>query len=222
MIDPTGKLIQHRFFRQHCSSIEHNNKTLFVKDLSLFKNLDLKKVLFVDNHIFSFAANLKNGIPVVDYLGDINDCELLKVANYVVNLSKEENLMKANDRVFGLQQIKNTDISSFIKFYGVDELTEHVETDFDDDGDTVKSALLQNYDSSEEELDRMPFGVPETIVEIMEDCTPTVVVDNSTNSFQFLVGQTKNQMTPKNIQVERSCHNMSNEDQVEEPTLINI
>jgi hypothetical protein len=70
--------------------------------LSLFKNLDLKKVLFVDNHIFSFAANLKNGIHVVDYLGDINDCELLKVANYVVNLSKEENLMKANDRVFGL------------------------------------------------------------------------------------------------------------------------
>jgi hypothetical protein len=75
---------------------------LFVKDLSLFNNLDLTKVLFVDNHIFSFAANLKNGIPVVDYLGNVNDCELLKVANYVVNLSKEENLMKANDRVFGL------------------------------------------------------------------------------------------------------------------------
>ena len=75
---------------------------MFVKDLSLFNNLDLKKVLFVDNHIFSFAANLKNGIPVVDYLGNVNDCELLKVANYVVNLSKEENLMKANDRVFGL------------------------------------------------------------------------------------------------------------------------
>lgn len=75
---------------------------MFVKDLSLFNNLDLTKVLFVDNHIFSFAANLKNGIPVVDYLGNVNDCELLKVANYVVNLSKEENLMKANDRVFGL------------------------------------------------------------------------------------------------------------------------
>jgi hypothetical protein len=75
---------------------------LFVKDLSLFNNLDLTKVLFVDNHIFSFAANLKNGIPVVDYLGNVNDCELLKVANYVANLSKEENLMKANDRVFGL------------------------------------------------------------------------------------------------------------------------
>ena len=29
----------------------------------------------------------------------------------------------------------------------------------------------------------MPFGVPETIVEIMEDCTPTIVIDNSTNSY---------------------------------------
>lgn len=44
-------------------------QNLFIKDLSLFPNLDLRKVLFVDNHIISFAANLKNGIPVVDFLG---------------------------------------------------------------------------------------------------------------------------------------------------------
>jgi hypothetical protein len=42
----------------------------------------------VDNHIFSFAANLKNGIPVVDFTGKKDDCELLKVANYVKGLSK--------------------------------------------------------------------------------------------------------------------------------------
>lgn len=69
-LDPDGKLIQHRFFRQHTSAVKHLNQTLFIKDLSLLKNLDLKKVLFVDNHIFSFAANLKNGIPVVDFLGN--------------------------------------------------------------------------------------------------------------------------------------------------------
>jgi len=57
----------------------------------------LKKVLFVDNHIFSFAANLKNGIPVVDFLGDRQDTELLKVANYVLALADESNLMRANE-----------------------------------------------------------------------------------------------------------------------------
>ena len=69
-----------------------------MKDLSVFSGeADLKKVLFVDNHIFSFAANLKNGIPVVDFLGDRQDTELLKVANYVLALSDESNLMRANE-----------------------------------------------------------------------------------------------------------------------------
>lgn len=57
----------------------------------------MTKVLFVDNHIFSFAANLKNGIPVVDFLGDRQDTELLKVANYVLALADESNLMRANE-----------------------------------------------------------------------------------------------------------------------------
>jgi TFIIF-interacting CTD phosphatase-like protein len=69
-----------------------------VKDLSVFSGeADLTKVLFVDNHIFSFAANLKNGIPVVDFLGDRQDTELLKVANYVLALADESNLMRANE-----------------------------------------------------------------------------------------------------------------------------
>lgn len=69
-----------------------------MKDLSVFSGeVDLKKVLFVDNHIFSFAANLKNGIPVVDFLGDRQDTELLKVANYVLALADESNLMSANE-----------------------------------------------------------------------------------------------------------------------------
>lgn len=69
-----------------------------MKDLSVFSGeADLKKVLFVDNHIFSFAANLKNGIPVVDFLGDRQDTELLKVANYVLALADESNLMRANE-----------------------------------------------------------------------------------------------------------------------------
>ena len=35
-IDPTGTLIQHRFFRQHTTTVSHLNQTLFVKDLSVF------------------------------------------------------------------------------------------------------------------------------------------------------------------------------------------
>jgi len=105
----------------------------------------LEKVLFVDNHIFSFAANLKNGIPVVDFLGDRQDTELLKVANYVLALADESNLMRANEHVFGLQRIKMAQIDKFIKYYGVDELTEYDDTDFDDNGGTVVSQAHLDY-----------------------------------------------------------------------------
>ena len=69
IIDPKGDLIQHRFFRQHANFIEQENQKVFIKDLSILRGLDLSRVLFVDNHIFSFAANLRNGIPVVDFVG---------------------------------------------------------------------------------------------------------------------------------------------------------
>lgn len=57
--------------------------------------------------------------------------------------------MRANESVFGMERILKSDIENFIKYYGVDQLTEHSDTDFDDDGDTVKSpALIQHFDLS--------------------------------------------------------------------------
>ena len=61
--------------------------------------------------------------------------------------------MKANEEVFGLNRIKSAKIENFIKYYGVDQLTEHDDTDFDDCGDTVKSPVVigRYYDSSDED-----------------------------------------------------------------------
>lgn len=125
----------------------------------------MEKVLFVDNHIFSFAANLKNGIPVVDFLGDRQDTELLKVANYVLALADESNLMRANEQVFGLQRIKKAQIDKFIKYYGVDEMTEYDDTDFDDNGGTVVSQAPLDYyiDSLEENIDDCQWQLNESI-----------------------------------------------------------
>jgi len=61
----------------------------------------LKNVLIIDNAIWSFAAHLQNGIPVVDFMGNQDDRELLKVMQYVHSVSKEDDLMAANERTFG-------------------------------------------------------------------------------------------------------------------------
>ena len=52
-IDPTGTLIQHRLYRDHCIKTTDN---VYVKDLRIFKNRDLKDLLIVDNAVYSFGA----------------------------------------------------------------------------------------------------------------------------------------------------------------------
>jgi TFIIF-interacting CTD phosphatase-like protein len=36
----------------------------FVKDLRVINNIDLENTLILDNHIYSFAFQLDNGIPI--------------------------------------------------------------------------------------------------------------------------------------------------------------
>ena len=57
-------------------------------------------MLIVDNQVFSFASHLSNGIPVVDFLGQRGDQELIKVMKYVHEISKEDNLRAVNESVF--------------------------------------------------------------------------------------------------------------------------
>jgi len=45
----------------------------FVKDLRIFKGIDLKNVMIVDNYVHSFAFHLDNGIPVVPFFGEKDD-----------------------------------------------------------------------------------------------------------------------------------------------------
>lgn len=66
-IDPTGELIQHRYFRHHATYLDEHG--IFIKDLRVFKGIDLKDMLIIDNYVFSFAFHLENGIPMVPFFG---------------------------------------------------------------------------------------------------------------------------------------------------------
>ena len=48
-IDPTGKLIQHRFFRQHCQTVTYKGRDSHYKDLNILHGIDLTRTLIVDN-----------------------------------------------------------------------------------------------------------------------------------------------------------------------------
>ena len=56
---------------------------LYVKDLRVIANRDLKDVVIVDNAVHSFAFQLDNGIPIIPFYDDRRDEELLHLSYYV-------------------------------------------------------------------------------------------------------------------------------------------
>jgi CTD small phosphatase-like protein 2 len=81
-LDPEGKIFKHRLYRDHCISFEKQ----FVKDLRIL-NRDLNDVLIVDNIIYSFALQIDNGIPVLTWLRDPEDCELVKLEGLLLEMT---------------------------------------------------------------------------------------------------------------------------------------
>ena len=59
---------------------------MYVKDLSIIADRNIKEVIIVDNSIISFAFNLSNGIPIKAFLGNKNDEELLFMVTYLEEL----------------------------------------------------------------------------------------------------------------------------------------
>lgn len=113
-----------------------------MKDLSIFSGeLNLDNMLIVDNNIYSFAFNLENGIPILNYMGDKQDDQLLKIAEYLRQMKDATNLRVENEKIQKLKRMFNDcNWRNFIHYYEPDEQTEQLEEpDFDIDGITIKT-----------------------------------------------------------------------------------
>lgn len=51
-IDPEKQIIKHRLYRQHCVNPIYG---VYVKDLRIIRDRELKNIIIVDNSIISFA-----------------------------------------------------------------------------------------------------------------------------------------------------------------------
>ena len=89
-----------------------------MKDLSILcgKNSDLTldDILIVDNMIYSFAFNLENGIPILNYEGDKNDIEMIHVIKHLKHMKNFSNLRVENEKVYQLNMIYSSNIEDFI------------------------------------------------------------------------------------------------------------
>lgn len=82
-IDPKGKLIHHRRFREACTLVGGS----YLKDLRQLGR-DLDTTCIVDNSPIAFSLQAENGVPIVSWLGsDDSDTELLKLLPFLRKLS---------------------------------------------------------------------------------------------------------------------------------------
>lgn len=67
---------------------------VYVKDLAVIGDRDIKDMVIVDNSIISFAFNLNNGIPIKAFLGESNDDELLYMVTYLEEVYSKPKIQK--------------------------------------------------------------------------------------------------------------------------------
>ena len=98
-LDPQNKYIQHRLFRENCVTTEEG---LYIKDLRIFANRNLKDLVIVDNAMYSFGYQMENGIPIVPFYYNKADKELKSLITYLKSLYHVKDVREINIKSFKL------------------------------------------------------------------------------------------------------------------------
>ena len=111
-MDKDDKYFKYRLFRNNCTSVYINGSYTYIKDLSVFKDIDLKDMIIIDNSVVSFTFNLDNGLPILPYYNSNKDNELLCCAYYLISIFDYNDLRDANKKFVKLQDIKKKAIEN--------------------------------------------------------------------------------------------------------------
>ena len=101
LLDPEGKLIDHRLYRESCICRDKE----YIKDLKILRNRKLSNIVIADNKITSFAAQLDNGIHVPSYYGQADDDVLLTLLEKLKSLAENSDFLLEVKKIFGLSEL---------------------------------------------------------------------------------------------------------------------
>jgi len=72
-LDPHSQYISHRLYRDNCVATEEG---VYIKDLRIGTNRNLKDMAIVDNTVYSFGYQLENGSSIMPFYYNKSDTEL--------------------------------------------------------------------------------------------------------------------------------------------------
>ena len=102
-LDPEEKYIKFKLYRNDCINI---GDLVRIKDLNIFGEENLDKIVLLDNNIYSFSNQLSNGILINSFFNDENDDELSNVRKYLIEyIFPCDDVRKINEQFFGFETI---------------------------------------------------------------------------------------------------------------------
>ena len=138
-LDKENKYFQYRLYRNHCVQCDVDGIKFYVKDLdTLNKFYNLKDVVLIDNSVLSFAYHLNNGIPIVPFIEQKDDTQLLMLAYYLVSIANYDDLRQENK--------KHVNIENYLLM--AKKLSEEESEEDDDDNEEEKKDIVEDNNQS--------------------------------------------------------------------------
>lgn len=91
-LERDGSLFSFRLTREACYLTDNK---LFIKDLRIISR-PIETIVLVDDCTYSFGFQIDNGIPIIPFTGNKEDCELLLLLRYLDYLMKHDDVRKVN------------------------------------------------------------------------------------------------------------------------------
>ena len=111
-LDPMGQIINGVFSRNHCLMTKNG---MFIKDLRIVKNRDLKNMLLIDNLSHSFGLQIENGIPILEFQNDRKDRELKYLYDYLLQALYVDDIRSFNKKNLKLSYLASLRMEDLLK-----------------------------------------------------------------------------------------------------------
>lgn len=113
VLDPFNQYVKEILTRTSCIRSKNG---FFVKDLRIIKNRDLKSMIIVDNLAHSFAFQIDNGVPILEFINNKKDRELKYLYDHLMEAAYVDDI-----RVFNRKKLKLSQLSE-MKFEDLNKI----------------------------------------------------------------------------------------------------